>query len=88
MRDGDTQSKNMLKRTHMKSKENERQAKCGGVKKKKEKRGDERGNLGTNNQNHRHTVIKDRQTHIHREKDNTLARKPIGRHYVGVGDPM
>lgn len=42
MWDGDTQSKNMLKRTHMKSKENERQAKCGGVKKnrkKKEKRG-------------------------------------------------
>lgn len=41
MWDGDTQSKNMLKRTHVKSKENERQAKCGGVKKieRKKKRG-------------------------------------------------
>lgn len=35
-----------------------------------------------NKQIHRQTVIKtDRQ--IHREKDNTLARKPIGSHYVG-----
>lgn len=43
---------------------------------------DKRENLGTNNQNHRQTVIKtDRQ--IHREKDNTLARKPKGSHYVG-----
>lgn len=41
-----------------------------------------REDLGTHNQNHRQTVIKtDRQ--IHREKDNTLARKPIGSHYVG-----
>jgi len=54
---------------NMKSKESQTQAKCGRKRKK----------MGKKN---RHTFIKtDRQ--IHREKDNTLAGKPVGSQYMG-----